>query len=167
MTPTITPSEVKSKLLSGCEIALLDVREEGVFAMGHLLFARSVPLSRLELLIGDLVPRKATPIVLCDDGDGMAARAAARLGEFGYDDLAILDGGIRNWAEAGNVLFSGVFVPSKAFGEFVEATCHPTFITPEDLQRKLDSNEDVWKTLLNHLQTDKNARWKFKSTVVN
>jgi len=143
MPPEISSSEVKSKLLSGGEIALLDVREEGVFAMGHLLFARSVPLSRLELLIGDLVPRKATPIILCDNSEGMAARAAARLSGFGYDDLAILEGGIRGWAEAGNTLFGGVFVPSKAFGEFVEATCHPTFITPEDLQRKIDANEDV------------------------
>lgn len=111
--------------------------------MGHLLFARSVPLSRLELLIDDLVPRKTTPVVLCDDSDGMAGRAAARLGGFGYDDVAILDGGIRGWAKAGNALFGGVFVPSKAFGEFVDSTCHPAFITPEELQRKLDANEDV------------------------
>lgn len=53
MPLTTTPSEVKSKLLSGDEIALLDVREEGVFAMGHLLFARSVPLSRRSLSLSD------------------------------------------------------------------------------------------------------------------
>ena len=36
------------------ELALLDVREEGVFARGHLLTASSMPLSRLELRIRTL-----------------------------------------------------------------------------------------------------------------
>ncbi len=56
----------------GGELALIDVREELIFSQSHLLLARSVPLSRFELKFAPLVPRRATRIVLCDDGDGLA-----------------------------------------------------------------------------------------------
>src|SRR5690348_5607760 len=59
--PSVAPAEVRAMAQGGGELALLDVREEGVFsAEGHPFFANSAPLSRLELLIRDLVPRPAT-----------------------------------------------------------------------------------------------------------
>ncbi len=57
------------------ELALLDVREEGVFSRGHLLTASSLPLSRLEIRVDALVPRRNTAIVVCDGGEGLAERA--------------------------------------------------------------------------------------------
>ena len=63
----------------GKELALIDVREELIFSQNHLLWARNVPLSRLELRFARLVPRKTTRIVLIDDNDGLVARAAAIL----------------------------------------------------------------------------------------
>ena len=60
---------LRAMLLDGAELALLDMREERIFSEGHLLFARSLPLSRLELRMARLVPRRATRIVLVD-GDG-------------------------------------------------------------------------------------------------
>jgi rhodanese-related sulfurtransferase len=65
----------------GKELALVDVREELIFSQNHLLWARNVPLSRLELRFARLVPRKSTRIVLCDDNDGVAGRAAAILAD--------------------------------------------------------------------------------------
>ena len=62
-------------LHDGQEPALLDVREEESFAQGHLLFSTSLPLSRLELDIRQLVPRYGTRIVLCDDAGCLAERA--------------------------------------------------------------------------------------------
>src|SRR6516164_8242213 len=50
----------------GGELALVDVREELIYSQGHLLLARSAPLSRLELKFAGLVPRHETRIVLCD-----------------------------------------------------------------------------------------------------
>ena len=120
---TISPAALKRRLvdLDG-ELALLDVRERGVYGRGHLLFATSAPLSRLEIDAPRMVPRRATPIVLCDDDDGLAARAAEVLERFGYGEVSVLDGGVPVWRDAGYELFGGVYVPSKAFGEFVEAT---------------------------------------------
>ena len=39
---------LKAMLADGQELALIDLREELIFSQSHLLFARSVPLSRLE-----------------------------------------------------------------------------------------------------------------------
>jgi rhodanese-related sulfurtransferase len=111
---------VRAMLEDGGEIALVDVREELTFSQNHLLWARNVPLSRLDIRFARLVPRKDTRIVLCDDDDGLAARAAAILARGGYTDIVCLDGGVPAWERAGFVTFSGVHVPSKAFGEFVE-----------------------------------------------
>src|SRR5579883_622845 len=64
--PLVSAAELKAMLHDGGELALLDVREEGVFAKRHLLLACPLPLSRLELGIDALVPRRTTRIVLCD-----------------------------------------------------------------------------------------------------
>ena len=130
-------------LSDGRELAILDVREELIFSESHLLHARSAPLSRFELKITALVPRPATRIVLCDAGDGLADRAAEILATSGYADISTLDGGISGWAAAGFELFSGVNVPSKAFGEFVELQCHTPGIDAADLDRLLREKADI------------------------
>ena len=126
-----------SELLSGPgELALLDVREQGVHYRGHPFFACSAPLSRLELMIADLVPRRSAPIVLLDGGDdGLAEKAFNKLHELHYTDVSILEGGCSGWKEAGLELFGGVNVPSKAFGEFVEHHYATPRIAPGELKR--------------------------------
>jgi rhodanese-related sulfurtransferase len=134
---------LKAMLADGRELALIDVREELVFSQNHLLFARSVPLSRLELRFARLVPRRTTRIVLCDDADGMAERAAGILARAGYTDIAVLDGGVAAWAAAGFELFSGVNVPSKAFGEFVEHASATPSIVADELDRLIRAGTDM------------------------
>lgn len=104
----VSARQRKKQLHDGGEIALLDAREEGIFHARHLLLASCVPLSRLDLLIDDLVPRRGTRVVWCDDGDGSARAAARRTSGFGYTDVAALDGGIAGWEAAGYRLYSGV-----------------------------------------------------------
>src|SRR5207248_5788398 len=99
---------LKAMLADGGELALIDLREELIFSQGHLLFARSMPLSRLELNFARLVPRPGTRVVLCDDGDGLVERAAEILSCAGFSNVHALDGGIPAWAAAGFELFSGV-----------------------------------------------------------
>jgi rhodanese-related sulfurtransferase len=127
----------------GGELALVDVREELIFSQNHLLLARSVPLSRLELKFAPLVPRRATRIVLCDDDDGLAERAAAILRRNGYTDLHILAGGVSGWGAAGFELFSGVNVPSKAFGEYIEHANGTPSIAANELEKLLRNGADV------------------------
>jgi len=130
-------------LTDGEELAILDVREELVYSACHLLHARSAPLSRLELIVPRLVPRRATRIALVDDGDSLAERAAEVLGRHGYGDVRVLDGGVAGWSAAGYVLFSGVNVPSKAFGEVIEHAAATPSIEAADLKRMIEAGDDV------------------------
>src|SRR5215212_1963044 len=134
---------LRAMLLDGDELALIDVREERIFSESHLLFARSVPLSRLELRMARLVPRRATRIVLVDDADGLAERAAGVLAAAGYMNLHILDGGNPGWKAAGFELFSGVNVPSKAFGEFIEHESGTPSISAQELNALMQSGTDM------------------------
>src|ERR1700732_122847 len=128
----------------GGELALVYVREELIFSQRHLLLARSIPLSRFELKFAQLVPRRTTRIVLCDDGDGAAAgRAAAILARNGYSDVSILEGGVDAWAAAGYELFSGVNVPSKAFGEYIEHESGTPSIAAAELEQLLREKADI------------------------
>jgi rhodanese-related sulfurtransferase len=135
-TPSLVSArQLRGMLADGEEIALVDVREELVFSQNHLLLARSVPLSRFEVRFAQLVPRRGTRIVLCDDSDGLAARATAILARNGYTNVSVLDGGVAAWAAAGFELFSGVNVPSKAFGEFIEHASHTPSIAATELEQ--------------------------------
>ena len=123
MTPQINPQELRSRLKSSEEIAVLDVREEGVFFKKHLFISTCVPYSQLEFLIGDLVPRTTTPIVVVHGGDEdvvLAESAAERLVALGYQEVVVLQGGVDGWEKAGGEVFLGLNVQSKAFGEWVE-----------------------------------------------
>ncbi|MDP7221159.1 MAG: rhodanese-like domain-containing protein [Arenicellales bacterium] len=139
----VSTEELKRRITAPEELALIDVREAGAFSRAHLLFAVSVPLSRLELGFAVLVPRLGTPIVLCDDCTGVAERAAERLAQFGYTRLEILDGGIGAWQDAGYEIFSGVNVPSKAFGEFVEQEYETPRLPATQVKAKIDAGEKV------------------------
>ncbi len=143
VTSPVSPAELRAMFGDGGELALIDVREELIFSQSHLLLARSVPLSRFELKFAALVPRRATRIVLCDDGDGLAERAAAILSRNGYANVRILAGGVAGWGAAGFELFSGVNVPSKAFGEYIEHAESTPSIAASELENLLRDGADL------------------------
>ncbi len=143
MKNMLSALELKKMIRDGHELAIFDVREQGDFGKRHLLFSTCLPLSRLELHIRELAPRTGVPIVLVDDDGRLAERAREKLVLFGYTDVSILDGGVQSWAEAGYEIFSGISVPSKAFGEFVERDCKTPSITPQELHNKLSAGENV------------------------
>ena len=134
---------LRESLLDGNEIAVIDVRELGEFGHNHLLLAVNIPLSRIDLVIHDFVPRRSTRLVLCDTDERLACRAASILEETGYEDISILKGGVVAWQDAGCELFSGDNVPSKAFGEYVEQHFGTPNISAEELKVKLDAGEDL------------------------
>jgi rhodanese-related sulfurtransferase len=139
----VAARELKAQLHDRGEIAVLDAREEGIFFHRHLLMASCVPLSRLELLVDDLVPRRTARVLWCDDGDGSALRAAERMAGFGYSDVAVLEGGIAAWEAAGYRLYSGVHVPSKAFAEVVEHEAGTPWVSAPELQKLIESGADI------------------------
>lgn len=152
LTPLLSVQQVKTMLKSGEVFAFFDVREEGEFStQGHPLFATPLPLSRLEPRALALLPDPNTRIVLMDSGDdardpqwsGRANRAAATLSRLGYTDLAVMSGGLKAWRDAGYEVFTGVNVPSKAFGEAVEHGNDTPRIEAADVQKLIDSKADM------------------------
>ncbi|KWK98095.1 sulfurtransferase [Burkholderia ubonensis] len=137
--------DVRTRLLAGDEIALIDVREEDPYAQGHPLWAANFPLSKLELDAWTRIPRRDTPIVVYGDaaGEDLAPRAAARLAQLGYGDVRLLDGGLAGWRAAGGELFIDVNVPSKSFGEWVEAERHTPSLSAQEVQALIDARADV------------------------
>ena len=140
-TTEITPRELHALLLGEDELALLDLREQGAFGESHILYASCLPLSRLELRIARLVPRRSVPVVLCDGGEGLAERGAPRLAALGYSDVRVLGGGVPGWVGAGYTAFSGINVPSKAFGEYVEHEFDTPSVSAEELKAMMDWGE--------------------------
>ena len=143
MAADIDASTLKAALSDGGEIAVLDVREHGQYGMGHLFFAVPLPYSRFELDLPALVPNPAVRLVLYDDGDGVAARAAIRAQGMGYRNLHVLAGGAPAWRQAGYTLYEGVNVPSKTFGELVERQRHTPRVTAQELQAMRAAGENM------------------------
>lgn len=147
MTDFIDAPTLKSMIRdvgkAGGELALLDVRESGQFGADHMLHAIPCPYSILETRAPSLVPRTSVRMVLIDDADGTAQKAARRLAGMGYTAISILEGGNAAWAAAGFEVFQGVNVPSKAFGEVVEHDADTPRIPAEELNAMMTRGENM------------------------
>jgi len=130
-------------LLARQEIALLDVREEDPHAQAHPLFAANLPLSRLELEVFEKLPRQDVDIVVLDDGEGHAELAEQRLNQLGYTRVSVLEGGVQGWAADGGELFRDVNVPSKAFGELVEARRQTPSLSAQAVLNLIEQGADI------------------------
>src|SRR5258708_29474313 len=97
---SVDVATVRRWLGEGGEIAFLDIREEGQHGAGHPLLAVNVPYSRLELMVGQLVPRRSCPVVLVADCARVAAKAERRLAALGYIPVYLLAGGVDPWSAA-------------------------------------------------------------------
>ncbi|MGI4814418.1 MAG: rhodanese-like domain-containing protein [Janthinobacterium lividum] len=139
----VSPQNLRNLLATDREVALLDVREEGVSARRRLFYSSVAPVGRLGYVVARLVPRLNTPVVLIDSHGEYVWRAATLLSEFGYTDVSILDGGVDAWARAGYEVFSGTNVPGKAFGEIIETRLHTPNIDAQTLKARQDAGDDL------------------------
>jgi rhodanese-related sulfurtransferase len=139
----ISAATLRGWIAEADELAILDAREEGEFGTSHLFWAVPCPLSQVEFRARALLPRRSTRVVCVDDGRGLAERLAGWLETDGCTDVSLLDGGTPAWEAAGYLLFSGVNVPSKAFGEWVEHHYGTESIDAPQLKAWLDSGRDM------------------------
>ena len=90
-----------TQLINREDALVLDVRDAGEYAGGHILGAKSLPLARVESGAGDVAKKKdATLIVYCDTGD-RSGKAAGALKKLGYSKVVNLSGGFGAWKQAG------------------------------------------------------------------
>ncbi|MBR0680331.1 thiosulfate sulfurtransferase [Roseomonas eburnea] len=143
MAGQIDAATLKGWIREGRELAILDAREEGEFGRSHLFWAVPCPLSKMEFRARALLPRRDVQVVCTDGGEGYAARLAAYLEQIGCSRVAVLAGGTPAWVAAGFTAFSGVNVPSKAFGEWVEHHYHTPSVDPAELKAMMDAGTDM------------------------
>ena len=143
MPKQIDAATLKDWIGDGRELAILDAREEGEFGRSHLFWAVPCPLSKMEFRARALLPRREVRVVCTDGGEGYASRLAAYLEGIGCTDVAVLAGGTPAWVAAGYVAFSGVNVPSKAFGEWVEHHFHTPSVDPGELKAMMEAGTDM------------------------
>ncbi len=138
MAKNIDAATLKGWISDGRELAILDAREEGEFGRSHLFWAIPCPLSKMEVRARVLLPRRDVRVVCTDGGEGLAGRLAEGLEAIGCTDVAVLAGGTPAWVAAGFVAFSGVNVPSKAFGEWVEHHYETPSVDPAELKAMME-----------------------------
>ncbi len=145
---TLTVPELAAMLSDGGRFphrpfALFDIREAGEAERGHVPDATFLPRRQIEFRIAELVPVRATPIVLYGGADDRASLAARTLAALGYTDVRVLDGGFPAWRAAGHEVVTGSNVPSKHFGERVLVEQRIPYLTAEDVARKVAAGESI------------------------
>jgi rhodanese-related sulfurtransferase len=81
-------------------MTLIDVREQSEWNLGHIPGAMHIGRGVLESQIEPRVARETRIVVYCQSGN-RSALAARTLGEMGYQHVASLAGGWRDWVAAG------------------------------------------------------------------
>jgi rhodanese-related sulfurtransferase len=91
----------KKKMDAGEEIILVDVREESEWARGHIPNAIHLGKGIIERDIEKAIPEKGATVVLYCGGGFRSALAADNLQKMGYSNVISMDGGWREWTQAG------------------------------------------------------------------
>ena len=96
----VSAPEVQKRIAAGEKIVLLDIREANEWNLGHIPGAVFIPRGILETNIEAQIPRDANVIMYCASGN-RTALAAVTLGEMGYEKVASMAGGFRDWVGTG------------------------------------------------------------------
>ncbi len=142
-TAVVTPDELAAMADDGTELAVLDTRELGAHARGHVPGSCPAPASELELRAPGLLPRRDARVVVVGDTDRAAHRAAHLIRRGGYANVAVLAGGVDGWAEAGRPVHDGMHPLAKAFGEHVARRRATPMLGPSELRELTDRGRPV------------------------
>jgi glyoxylase-like metal-dependent hydrolase (beta-lactamase superfamily II)/rhodanese-related sulfurtransferase len=106
--PFMAMAELRARVEAlATDLVVLDVRERDAYEAGHIPGARLLPRGQLELRVNTELPDPTARIVTCCDFGRISTLAAATLRTMGFQRVAALDGGMKNWAEAGYPLQTG------------------------------------------------------------
>ncbi len=96
----VTAGEVQARLSHGESMVLIDVREQNEWLLGHARPARYIGRGVLESQIESTVPRDACVVLMCASGN-RSALCALTLMSMGYENVASMAGGFRDWVATG------------------------------------------------------------------
>ena len=88
-------------------VRLIDVREQNEWDDSHLEAATHVPQGELIERIDELAPDRSERLLLHCRTDNRSSRMAQELAGLGYENVAVIEGGILAWEQAGLPTESG------------------------------------------------------------
>lgn len=95
-------SPLEATLLINREDAIvIDIRDPGEYAQGHVPNARHIPAGELARRSGELEKWKSQPLILCCATGARSNSALQTLRQAGFDKLYNLRGGMMEWQKAG------------------------------------------------------------------
>ena len=94
-------ADVKRRTDAGEKLLLVDVREDNEWAKGHLPGAVHLGRGIIERDIEQRVPDANAKLVLYCGGGFRSALVAENLQKMGYNNVESMDGGWKDWLEAG------------------------------------------------------------------
>jgi rhodanese-related sulfurtransferase len=93
----LTPVQAVQRINQG-QTTIVDISAAADFSKGHLSGAKHIALSRFAKSDPDIDKLKSSPVlVVCKNGQ-TAHQAAAKLVKQGATDVAVLKGGVTQWA---------------------------------------------------------------------
>ncbi len=97
---SVSPGEA-TQLINREDAHIVDVREAGEFAGGHLPDAVNIPAGQLAERMGELDKFKGKPLIVCCASGMRSNKACGELKKQGFDRLYNLAGGVDAWVGAG------------------------------------------------------------------
>ena len=89
------------QLINRRDAVVVDLRDTGEFAAGHIANAKHVPQAQLAERVKDLERFKARPVIVSCANGARASAAAAELRKQGFAEAVALRGGVSAWQQAG------------------------------------------------------------------
>lgn len=96
-----------TQLINREDAQIIDVREAGEFAEGHLPNAKNIPLAKLAERIGEIEKFKEQAVLVCCAAGMRSAKGCGQLEKLGFTKVSSLAGGVDAWVGAGYPIKKG------------------------------------------------------------
>ncbi len=90
-----------TQLINQKDAVVIDIRDQGEYARGHIVNARSYPSKVFDERRVELEKLKSAPVIVSCDTGQRAGPAADKLRAFGLAEVYVLQGGLNAWRDAG------------------------------------------------------------------
>lgn len=153
--PVITVSELQ-KLRNTKErqvVYLVDVRSPAEYLQGHIPGSVGIPGGQAVQRADDFIAVRNAQIIFVSDGQARAVMAAYWFKQMGFENVAVLQGGIQGWIRNGNGLATEIATAENVLLDEAHATARtirppeldPILATSDSLVLHVGSSQDFEK----------------------
>jgi rhodanese-related sulfurtransferase len=107
----LDPAEAVS-LING-DAAVLDLRSADLFALGHIVNARNIPMDEFDVTQKKLAGLKKKPVLAVCDSGTRSNKVVDQMRKSGFESAYGLKGGMAAWSQAGLPVVTGKKTKSK------------------------------------------------------